>query len=81
MSLNLLEGLGYYVDFSALPVTWVSFEAREGKEGIALHWETGAEENNAGFDVQRSRDGIDWETLGFVEGRGTGAIYEFRDAW
>ncbi|MCB0579611.1 MAG: zinc-dependent metalloprotease [Phaeodactylibacter sp.] len=81
LSLNLLEGLGWPVDFSALPVTWVSFEAREGKEGIALHWETGAEENNAGFDVQRSRDGIDWETLGFVEGRGTGAIYEFRDAW
>lgn len=81
LSLNLLEGLGWMIDFSALPVTWVSFEAREGKEGIALHWETGAEENNAGFDVQRSRDGIAWETLGFVEGKGTGAVYEFRDAW
>ena len=81
LALNLLEDLGWAIDFSALPVTWVSFEAREAKEAIVLHWETGAEQGNAGFEVQRSRGGISWETLGFVAGKGMGSAYEYQDRW
>ncbi|MCO6475252.1 MAG: T9SS type A sorting domain-containing protein [Phaeodactylibacter sp.] len=81
LALNLLEDLGWPVNAAALPVTWVFFEAQEGREAIILRWETGSEQNNAGFEVQRSRDGISWETLGFMPGRGEAAVYKYEDQW
>jgi hypothetical protein len=44
--------------------------ALEGDEAV-LVWTTASEENNAGFDVERSLDGGAFERLGFVEGAGT----------
>lgn len=64
-----------YVDglltlLAPLPVTWLSFHAKaEGKE-VFLTWSTASEQNNEGFDVQRSTNGRDWTTLGFVAGAG-----------
>lgn len=40
-------------NFSLLPVTWLSFTADAKQELIALNWETTAEEDNAGFDLER----------------------------
>lgn len=79
LALNLLEDLGWGIDFSALPVTWLYFGVREEKEALVLDWETGTEENNAGFEVQRSRDGTHWEALAFVPGKGEGAAYTYQD--
>jgi len=67
---------------SGLPVELVSFEARrEGREG-RLVWETATETNNAGFEVQQSRNnGHHWSALGFVPAQGDGkspSTYTFR---
>ena len=36
-----------------------------------LEWETATELNNAGFEIQKSIDGKNWEVISFVEGQGT----------
>jgi hypothetical protein len=40
-------------------------------KGKHLHWQTASEENNKGFDIERSIDGKNWETIDFVQGNGT----------
>lgn len=47
-----------------------------------LEWETAAESNNKGFEIQRSGDGSHWKILGFVNGQNTSVqehYYEFLD--
>jgi len=36
-----------------------------------LQWRTATETNNAGFEIQRSRDGTEWERIGWQAGQGT----------
>ena len=36
-----------------------------------LTWQTASEENNEGFNVEHSLNGRDWETLDFIEGKGS----------
>jgi hypothetical protein len=62
---------------TALPIEIVSFAAATNKESVELKWMTATEENNFGFEIQRSevRDqgpesGV-WSNVGFVEGNGT----------
>ena len=67
---------------SGLPVEFVSFEVRrEGRDAL-LVWETATETNNAGFEVQQSRNnGHHWSPLGFVPALGDGKSptrYTFR---
>ncbi len=66
----------------ALPVTLTSFEAIATKEEIYLKWETASEEQNAGFEIQKSQNGIDWQSIGWLEGQGTTNLlnqYSFSD--
>ncbi len=68
-----------------LPVELTSFSAEVDGEGVMLRWHTAAEQNNCGFEVQRSTHPADaaWETIGFVQGGGTtteGRDYQHRDA-
>jgi len=56
---------------SAIPVEMARFEASQEAETIRLTWATASETENAGFHVQRRRNGSDWQRLGFVEGAGT----------
>lgn len=55
-----------------VPVELVFFEG-EKIEGnfVVLHWQTATEINNAGFEVERSQDGLNWQTLDFVKGHAT----------
>ncbi len=63
--------LAFNTSESALPVEMTSFTAvAEGNTNV-LAWETASEENNAYFDVERSANGIDFETIGNIEGNGT----------
>lgn len=49
----------------------VSLDARlEGRTAV-LTWETATETNNQGFEIQRSRDGFEWQTINWQEGSGT----------
>ncbi|MFM8710383.1 MAG: T9SS type A sorting domain-containing protein, partial [Sphingomonadales bacterium] len=52
---------------SPLPVTFTSFSATKDGKNNLLSWSTAAEQNNAGFEVQRSTDGTTYENIGFVK--------------
>ncbi|MCC2547629.1 hypothetical protein LJY25_14330 [Hymenobacter sp. BT175] len=56
---------------SPLPVSLTRFEAKAEKSGVLLTWVTASEKNNAGFTVERSRDGREYVALRFVSGAGT----------
>jgi hypothetical protein len=70
-SANALFDDIYVTDPSAqLPVELSAFDATTSDRGVTLTWETAAETNNAGFEVQQKRSGS-FETVGFVDGAGT----------
>ncbi len=54
-----------------LPVTIHSFKGILNNNSVALFWSTSSEMNNRGFEVERSTDGKEFETIGFVKGSGT----------
>ncbi len=68
-----------------LPVKLTSFTGNRKDRDVTLKWITESEINNAGFEVQRSRTGIqvqNWEKVGFVKGSGTKnepTSYSFND--
>jgi hypothetical protein len=70
-------------DFQAvLPVELVYFAGRATDYGTLLTWQTAIEENNEGFEIQRSTNGKDWENIGFISGQGTthqSHTYDFKD--
>ncbi len=56
---------------SVLPVELTSFTATKVTEGVLLNWNTASELNNDRFEVTRSTDGVNFETIGYVSGMGT----------
>lgn len=54
----------------ALPVELTHFAAEAQRGGVLLTWQTASETNNQGFDIQRSKDGINWEKIGYQQGAG-----------
>lgn len=68
----ILTDKDLYISAGALPVELSYFKAELLNEtGVLLSWQTASEENNQGFEVQKSTNGKDFETLDFVEGNGT----------
>jgi hypothetical protein len=59
-------------EFINLPVNLLSFAARKTGSSNELTWTTTAEQNNLGFEVQRSVDGFAYTKIGFVYARSTG---------
>jgi len=53
-----------------LPVELVSFTGKTKEGGVLLQWETASEQNNEGFEIQRSADGKNWDDIAFVPGHG-----------
>lgn len=53
-----------------VPVELTSFNASLKDAGVLLEWVTATEVNNMGFEIQRNLSDI-WETIGFIEGKGT----------
>ena len=79
---SLLRVTGYSIDStlsgfdttrydSIVPVEMIIFKATKTSNGVLLKWSTSVEQNNRGFEIQRSRDGVNFVKIGFVEGRGT----------
>ena len=61
----------YTITGTTLPVSWLSFEGNKTQEGIELFWKTASEKNNDYFEVQRSLNMENWETIEKVKGKGT----------
>ena len=58
-------------DVSEIPVELTSFTASAGKGFIKLSWSTSTETNNKGFEVQRKEKEGKWNSVTFIQGKGT----------
>ncbi|MCW3083239.1 MAG: hypothetical protein JWP12_605 [Bacteroidetes bacterium] len=73
---------GYYTigthnyPVSPLPIELLNFNAIKNGSAVDVTWETASETNNDYFTIEKSRDGITFETAGTVDGAGnsTGMI-------
>ncbi len=77
-----LGGTWYTTPCSSLPIELVYFHAQANGEQVILTWETATEIDNDYFTVERSPDGLNWETVVKVSGAGNSSeflIYEARD--
>jgi len=64
------------------PITLTYFQAKIHDKTTLLTWETATETNNAGFEIQRSTDGINWNRIAWEDGQGTSTSihnYTYRD--
>ena len=76
-------------DNPGLPVEMNSLTATVSGSSVSLHWNTAAEKNNKGFEIERKDLGqlssviqSKYKTIGFVEGNGTttnSTVYSFVD--
>lgn len=55
-----------FISDEALPVKLINFTAIKNGNTAQLDWATASEQNNSGFNVEHSQDGIYWNSLGFV---------------
>lgn len=66
-----------------IPVELTSFSADANNNNVILKWSTATELNNSGFEIQRSAEGNEFASIGFVPGHGTtteAKNYSFTDA-
>jgi hypothetical protein len=57
-----------------LPVTLLYFDAIQQGEKVKISWATVTEDENDYFEVERSRDGINFTPIGKVQGKGNSKI-------
>jgi len=65
-----------------LPVEMLYFRPKVEGQNILLEWATASEQNNSGFEVQRSTAGRGFHNIGWVPGHGTSGeqqAYSFED--
>ena len=64
-------------DPSALPITLIDFTAKAESKKVRLDWETGSEENNDFFTVERSLDGKKFEKVFTKKGAGNSKVNQY----
>ncbi len=63
----------FYVNYYfPLPATLTSFDAIKQNSKTLLQWSTAGEQNNKGFEIERSTDSRNWGSIGFVSSKATG---------
>lgn len=66
---------------TGVPVELVSFTANVSGDKVLLNWSTATEQNNKGFNIERSF-GQNWEHVAFITGHGTSSernYYSYSD--
>jgi len=59
------------IEVAALPITLISFDASVNDDNqVKLDWVTASEVNNAFYSIERSTNGVDFETVGRIDGAG-----------
>jgi len=83
----MLEGANQLTPsaLTVLPVNMINFSGYKNGTKNTLNWTVASETNNAGFDVQRSTDGVNYTSIGFVNSQVGGYTseeqhYSFDDA-
>ena len=59
------------VGSSVLPVEIITFNAVGHNSKVVLNWTTASESNNSHFEIEKSIDGNQYQTIGRIDGRGT----------
>ncbi|TVQ14253.1 MAG: T9SS C-terminal target domain-containing protein [Bacteroidetes bacterium] len=54
-----------------MPIVLLSFDGKAVEDAVALSWVTAAELNNDFFTIERSRDGVQFNSIGTKTGAGT----------
>lgn len=70
-----IEGPGiqnqtFNCNITALPVEMISFNANPKDSDVQLSWSTASEVNNQYFSIERSYDGLKYNTIATIEGAG-----------
>jgi hypothetical protein len=78
-----VDDLSITFDNAPLPITLISFKANitESQQTV-LKWATASEKDNDYFEVERSKNALDFESIGKIKGRGTVELrndYTFTD--
>lgn len=68
---RFLNAALYFVRWGVIPVELTSFTASTGGNAVMLEWTTATETNNQGFHVERRLVGSEYQSVAFVEGKGT----------
>ena len=66
-----------------MPIALQSFSGKSRNKTAYLQWTTSSEQNNKGFDVEKTVDGIHFKSIGYVKGAGnstTSRSYAFVDS-
>jgi hypothetical protein len=58
------------IEITEVPVELIAFSARVSGSTVLLNWSTATEQNNKGFDLERSF-GDNWASIAFLPGHGT----------
>lgn len=65
-----------------LAVTWFSFTATPQGNTVALHWSTATEQDTKDYTIQRSSNGVNWNSIGQLPAAGNSSTeqqYRFAD--
>jgi hypothetical protein len=57
----------YFTSTATLPVTITTYNAQINGKNNIIYWSTASEQNNSGFNIERSTNGTDFENIGFVK--------------
>jgi hypothetical protein len=83
------RGVYYFIDdivvqaVISLPVELTEFTAEENSGVNILHWETASEQNSRYFVIERSDDGVHFDSIGVIEAAGNSNsvnLYNFTDS-
>jgi uncharacterized delta-60 repeat protein len=69
-------------DLSTLPISLINFKAVKKNNTAELSWATSFEQNNKGFEILRSADGINFTAIGWVNAVGNSSTvnnYSYTD--
>jgi len=69
---NFTNGFSQFMIVAAattLPIELLSFEAKGMNKKIVLNWSTSQEINNKGFAIERSTDAVNFEKIGWLDGK------------
>ncbi len=62
--------------FGALPVEWLDFNVVKNNNDAIISWST-FENNNKGFEIQRSTNGIDFKSIDFVNSLANQSVNQY----
>lgn len=65
-----VSGEAYYTGAGLLPIELLEFNALCVNGRVQINWSTATEENNAYFQIERSKDGINFEPILTITGAG-----------